>query len=64
MSISWQDVVVVVIVIAAVGYLGQRCWLMVSRRGGGSCGCGDACPQKSAPSPTIVQISSLANDRT
>jgi hypothetical protein len=64
MSVSWQDVVAASVVLAAVGYLGYRGWLMAIQRGSGACGCGDTCPQKTDTSQSVVQIKPLADDQT
>ncbi|NIP85581.1 MAG: hypothetical protein GTO03_08465 [Planctomycetales bacterium] len=60
---NWQDLVVLVVVCGAAGYLGLRGWRIAARRGQGACGCGDPCSARDQTAPPVVQIQPLANQR-
>ncbi|HEX3654762.1 MAG TPA: FeoB-associated Cys-rich membrane protein [Pirellulales bacterium] len=57
MRFGWQDLLVTLLVAAAVGYLARRAWSLVSSRGKAGCGsaCG-GCASKSPETADVVQL--------
>ena len=51
-----QDIVAILIVVIAAGYLARQAWLRISRKTGGSCG---SCP--SCPSNDSIKVRQLVN---
>jgi hypothetical protein len=52
---SWQDVVALTCVVAALGWLSRYVWRRMRRRGRGCCESQWTCPR---PTPPLVQIKS------
>jgi len=60
MNATLQNLIVLVVVVAAVAYLARVAWQTVARRKGAACGgCGN-CPSAGANNaPSVVEIGSL-----
>lgn len=52
-----QDIIVYLIVVAAIGYLVRLVWLTSKGKKGCHCGTGGCGAKKAAPGPQLVQIS-------
>ena len=65
MESAWQNLIVLAIVVAAVGYLCRMGWQSMARRKSGACGGCSNCPSESASQgnltnePQIVSIGPL-----
>ena len=54
MTIPWQDVVTVGLVIAALGYLAYRIGRWIRRKGFSRCGCCTKCPAEPTEKPLVT----------
>jgi FeoB-associated Cys-rich membrane protein len=66
MTLDWQNLIALALVVAAAAYLGWRGWLVLARRKGG-CGACASCPaeqpQTIAGKP-LVTLEAIKRDRT
>lgn len=61
MTLDWQNLTVLVLVAAAVGYLARLAWQSVQRRRTGACGGCATCPSNAeSQEPAVIGIDSLA----
>jgi hypothetical protein len=58
MDFDWQNVIVGLIVVAALAYLARSGWQAVARRRAG-CGACSTCPAAKADEPAVVSLAPL-----
>jgi hypothetical protein len=58
MNLQWQNAAVLVVVVAAIGYLARGAWQTLARRKAAGCGSCGTCPAGD-PTPRVVGIEPL-----
>lgn len=65
MNSDWQNMIVLVVVAAAIAYLARVAWLSVARRRAAACGgCGNCPTAPGDKTPQVVEIQALGQSRS
>jgi len=62
MTLDWQTLATLALVLLAGGYLGRRAWRTIARRTSGGCGACGSCPSKAgaADSKQLIPLETLS----